>query len=374
MKIPEFKLERYFAKYEFCTQFLMCSSDPESWSTNEILELEPGSELQYLNLKLGYSPSEGAPGLRAQVARIYTTIQPDEILMFAGAEEGIFCFANALLDSGDHVVVHTPCYQSHKEIAASIGAHVGLWEARESGAWQLDGADLERLIRPNTKAVLINSPHNPTGSLLPHETFDSINQICLKRGIVLFSDEVFRESELDAAKRLPAACDVNPLAVSLGVMSKTYGLPGLRIGWIATHNVALRERMAAIKDYTTICNSGPSEFLAEIALRQRERLSARTVGLLGANLVRLDDFLIRHADWFSWVRPTASPMGFPKLLRGDVDSFCDRAVREAGVFLLPGSVYDDPHNHFRIGFGRQNFPQALSALENWLGVIDGEVT
>lgn len=369
MNIPEFKLERYFAKYEFCTRYLMCSSDPESWSTHEILAFEPGSEQAYLNLKLGYTPSEGSPGLRTEVARIYSTIDPDEVLMFAGAEEGIFCFANALLGPGDHIIVHTPCYQSHKEIAASIGVNVTCWEAREADRWELDADEVTSLVRPETKAILINSPHNPTGALIRRATFDAINDLCLRRGIVLFSDEVFRESELDSAKRLPAACDVNPQAVSLGVTSKTYGLPGLRIGWIATHNAPLRAKMAALKDYTTICNSRPSEFLAEIAMRHRARLAERTVGLLRSNLALFDAFLIRQADWFSWIRPEGSPMGFPKLLQGDVDSFCDRAVREAGVFLLPGSVYADAGNHFRIGFGRQNFPEALNALENWVGKI-----
>lgn len=365
MKIPDFKLERYFAQYEFCTRYLMCSSDPESWSTNEILSLEPGSEERYLSLRLGYSPSEGSIELRSAIARIYQTIGPQEVLTFAGAEEGIFCFANACLDPRDHVIVHAPCYQSHREIALSIGAEVTPWEAQEVQSWQLDVDDLVRLIRPNTKCLLINTPHNPTGSLIRRETFEEINRVCLQRGIVVFCDEVFRESELDASLRLPAICDMNPLAVSLGVMSKSYGLPGLRIGWIATHNSTLRARMASLKDYTTICNSGPSEFLAEIALRHREHLSARTVAILRANLRLADAFFERHAELFSWVRPTASPMGFPRLLRGRVDSFCQRVVREAGVFLLPGSVYDDS-DHFRLGFGRKNFGEALSVLESWL--------
>ncbi len=366
MKIPDFKLERYFAKYEFCTRYLMCSSDSESWSTREILGLEPGSEDRYLDHWLGYTPSEGTPSLRAEVAKIYTTINPDDVLMFAGAEEGIFCFINALLNPGDHLIVHSPCYQAHKEIASSIGVQVTAWESRADQNWRLNADDLTRLIRPNTKAILINTPHNPTGYLMDRETFSAIQETCLMRGIVLFSDEVFRESELDPAQRLPAACDVNSIAVSLGVVSKTYGLPGLRIGWVATHNAALRQKMAALKDYTTICNSAPSEFLAEVGLRHRQKLINRTVGLLTDNLELLDTFFARHSEKFSWVRPLASPMAFPQLLLGEVDDFCDHLARDAGVFLLPGTVYDDNNNHFRIGFGRKNFPEALQALEKWL--------
>lgn len=366
MQISEFKLERYFARYEFCTQYLMCSSDPESWTTREILALEPGSEQRYLDLRLSYRPSEGQESLRAEVAKVYTSIDADDVLMFSGAEEGIFCFAHALLRPGDHVIVHTPCYQSHLAVAESLGALLSPWPARESLGWSLDPDELQRLIRPNTKALFLNTPHNPTGYLMDAERFSAVCQICDRHGIVLFGDEVFRESELDAQSRLPAACDALPTAVSLGVMSKTYGLPGLRIGWIATHQDPLRRRMAAVKDYTTICNSGPSEFLAEIGLRHRGVLSARTVGLLRENLGLLDAFFARHREQFSWVRPQASPMAFPKLCVGNVEDFCDRAVREAGVLLLPASVYDDPDNHFRIGFGRKNFPEALRTFEVWL--------
>ena len=247
------------------------------------------------------------PRLRAEVARIYTRIHPDNVLMFAGAEEGIFWFMHAALSSGDHIVVHTPCYQSHTEVAKAIGAQVSAWEAREEHGWRLDADDLKTLLRPNTKAVLITAPHNPTGYLMNAETFSEINRICIERGILLFSDEVFRESELDASHRLPAACDVNPSAVSLGVISKTYGLPGLRIGWIATNNVALRQRMAALKDYTTICNSAPSEFIAEVALRHREVLATRTVDILQHNLALLDGFFARQAGFVSLGAATGQP-------------------------------------------------------------------
>ena len=366
MSLNPFKLERFFAQYEFTTKYLMCSSDPESWHTQEILALEPDAEGRYLDHWLGYTESSGAPTLRAEVAKIYSSIHPDDVLMFAGAEEGIFWFMHAVLNAGDHMVVHTPCYQSHTEIAKAIGAQVSVWQAREDQDWNLNAADLKNLLRPNTKAVLINTPHNPTGNLMNSQTFAEINRICIERGIVLFSDEVFRESELDATLRLPSACDVNPSAVSLGVISKTYGLPGLRIGWVATHNTAMRAKMAALKDYTTICNSAPSEFIAEVALRHREKLAARTVGILRSNLVLLDAFFARHADSFRWVRPQASPMSFPKYLRGDINELADRAARECGVLIAPGSIFDHADNHFRLGFGRKNLPQALAVFEAFL--------
>jgi aspartate/methionine/tyrosine aminotransferase len=159
---------------------------------------------------------------------------------------------------------------------------------------------------------------------------------------------------------------VNERAVSLGVMSKTYGLPGLRIGWIATHNRALREKMAALKDYTTICNSAPSEFLAELALRHREKLVARNLALIEDNLAVLDDFFSRHAGRFQWHRPKAGPIAFPRLIGQDVEAFCDDLVKSTGVLLLPGTVFDNQGNHFRIGFGRKNLPQAVAHLEAYL--------
>jgi len=241
------------------------------------------------------------------------------------------------------------------------------WQAHEETGWSLDLDELKQHIRPNTKAVIINTPHNPTGHLMPPQVFQEIVHICRDQGIILFSDEVYRESEYRREDRLPAACDLGAHTVSLGVMSKTYGLAGLRIGWIATQNKDIYGRMAALKDYTTICNSAPSEFLAELALRHREKLVARNMGIITRNLTLLDQFFSRHDNRFAWHRPTAGAIGFPRLIGEDVNDFCKDLVEDAGVLLLPGTLYDDPGNHFRIGFGRQNFPDALARLEQYLG-------
>jgi aspartate/methionine/tyrosine aminotransferase len=333
MNVTPFKLERYFAQYEFAVQYTLCSSDCEAVTVHDLLELEPDARARFEKHWLGYTEAPGAPTLRAEIARSYETVQSENILVHTGAEEAIFLFMHAALQAGDHVIVHAPCYQSLTEVARSIGCAVSQWRARAENNWTLDADELRALIRPNTRAIVVNTPHNPTGYLMPHAEYLRVNEIAREHNLILFSDEVYREAEYDAASRLPSACDVNAHAVSLGVMSKTYGLPGLRIGWIATRNARVYEHMAALKDYTTICNSAPSEFLAELALRHRVQLAQRNLEIIMRNLQLLDDFFAEHADQFAWVRPNAGPIAFPKLLQGNADEFCHALVTQQGVVI-----------------------------------------
>jgi len=366
MNIVPFKLERFFAQYEFDVDYLLCSSDCESLAIADLLALEPGADEQFRQHWLGYTESQGSPSLRQEICRIYETIEPEQVLVHTGAEEAIFLFMHAVLAAGDHVIVHWPCYQSLVEVARSIGCEVSLWQARESAGWVLDIDELKTHIQPNTKAIIINTPHNPTGYLMPPDVFRQANDIARANGLLLFSDEVYRESEHKLEDRLPAACDLGEHAVSLGVMSKTYGLAGLRIGWIATRNQHVYAKMAALKDYTTICNSAPSEFLAEVALRQREKLVERNLQIITHNLPILDDFLDRHSAHFVWQKPKAGSIAFPRLLNEDIEQFCDTLVKTTGVLLLPGTLYNDHNNHFRIGFGRKNMPEAVARLAEFL--------
>lgn len=366
MKLPPFKLERYFAKYEFNTEYLLCSSDCEAMSIADLLAFEPEAAERFQQTWLGYTESRGSPSLREAICGLYETIQPEQVLVHTGAEEAIFVFMQAVLEQGDHIIVHAPGYQALSEVARAIGCDVSPWMAREEDAWALDLNELRHLMRTNTKAIVVNTPHNPTGYLMPRADFESLNRFAQENNLLLFSDEVYRESEYDASLRLPAACDLGPHAVSLGVTSKTYGLAGLRIGWIATQNEDVYQRMAALKDYTTICNSAPSEFLAELALCHRDTLIARNLDIIQNNLKVVDELFKRNPAYFRWQRPRAGSMGFPRLVQGDVEDFCDRLVRQAGVLLLPGSIYDDRHNHFRLGLGRKNLPEAVARLEAFL--------
>ena len=366
MNLPSFKLERFFAKHEFNTEFLLCSSDCEAMSIADLLAIETDAAQKFQEVWLGYTESQGSPALRREISRLYETIQPENILVHTGAEEAIFLFMFASFKRGDHVIVHSPGYQSLAEVARAAGCDVSPWRAREENNWALDLDELRHLMRSNTKAIIINTPHNPTGYLMPRADYDDIHKFVQEKNLLLFSDEVYRESEYDPINRLPAACDFGAHAVSLGVTSKTYGLAGLRIGWIATKNKKIYDAMASLKDYTTICNSAPSEFLAELAMRNRQKLAQRNLDIIEQNLNVIDDLFTRRAYLFSWVRPQAGSMGYPRLLKGDVEDFCDDLVKKAGVLLLPGSMYDYSRNHFRLGLGRKNLPQAVERLEEYL--------
>jgi aspartate/methionine/tyrosine aminotransferase len=366
MRLPPFTLERYFSEHEFNVEINLCASDCESLSIQELLALEPGSQEQLLGLRLGYTETRGSPSLRDQISRLYSSTGANGILVHNGAEEGIFLFMSAMLDRGDHLIVHSPCYQSLHEIARGIGCRLTQWNAREEDGWSLDPKELERHIRHDTRVIVINSPHNPTGYHMPPEVFQEVVGIADRHGVILFSDEVYRGLEYRETDRLPAACDASERAVSLGVMSKAYGLAGLRIGWIATRNAEVISRIEGLKDYTTICSSAPGELLAEIALRHGDSLVARSKGIVGENLALLSRFFARHADRFAWQSPKAGPIAFPRLIGGDAGNFCATLARKSGVLLLPGSVYDDSGNHFRVGFGRRTMPEAVARLDAFL--------
>jgi aspartate/methionine/tyrosine aminotransferase len=364
VRLPDFELERYFARWEFAVRHVLCASDVEPYRMDELLALaDDECRALWRDLRLGYTESAGHPLLRAEIARLYETIAPDETLTFAGAEEAIFALMSVLVGRGDHAIVTWPGYQSLYEVARAAGAEVDLLPLDPARGWALDLDALRRALRPTTRLLVVNFPHNPTGAHVDRGTWQALLGLARERGVRVLSDEVYRLLEYDDADRLPAACDLYEHAISLGVMSKAYALAGLRIGWIATRSAEALRRVAAFKDYTTICSSAPSEVLALVALRARDAVLARSRAIVRANLPRLDRFFAEWEGAFTWTRPRAGSVAFPALAADvPIDRFAAELAEREGVLLLPGSVFGYPGNHFRIGLGRTDVPEALEVL------------
>jgi aspartate/methionine/tyrosine aminotransferase len=368
VRIAEFALERFFARWEFAVRHLLCASDVEGFPMAELLALaDPESRGLWQGLRLGYTESTGHPLLRAEIASLYDEIDADDVLVFAGAEEAIFCLSNVLLGPSDHAVVTWPGYQSLYDVGRAAGADVTLHELREADGWDLDPERLIASLRDNTRLVVVNAPHNPTGMLPSHEQWSRVTGELASRRIHLLADEVYRFLELDPDDRLTPGADAFERGISLGVMSKSFAMAGLRIGWLATRDRDLLARCAAFKDYTTICSSAPSEILALIGLRARGPVLDRSRAIIERNVELLDAFFADHADRFAWVRPRGGSIGFPRLLDDEsIDAFAARLVEREGVLLLPGSQFGYGGNHFRIGFGREDLADGLAALESFV--------
>lgn len=367
MKLPIFQLEDYLAKWEFKAPYLLCCSDAESMEMKELLQMADDEALHlWNNLRLSYTEAAGLPLLRTEICHLYSTLSANHIYCLAGAEEGIFCTMNVLIQPGEHIIVVTPCYQSLEDLPKSLQAQVTTIPL-DPVHWNLDLDRIKHALKPSTRMIVINFPHNPTGTVLDRSTLNDLVALARSQGAYLFSDEVYRHLESDESIRPPAIADLYEKGISLGVMSKAFGLAGLRIGWLASQDEAFLKKIADFKHYLSICNSAPSELLSLIALRSKETILQRNRSIMLSNLTLLDQFFERYASFFSWIRPQGGCVGFPKLLTGElVDDFTKELVLEEGVLLMPGSIYNDTNNHFRIGFGRKNMPEALQRLERFM--------
>lgn len=367
MNLPAFALERFFAAYEFTTPHILCASDCEPLALREVLaEAEPELQRLWQELSLGYTESAGHPLLRTRVAELYAGLDAEQVLILA-PEEGIYIAMQVLLAPGDHAICTFPGYQSLYAVAEARGCTVSRWEPRiKDGRWSFALDDLLALLRDDTRLLIVNLPHNPTGALLPGEEWERLLALCAERGLWLFSDEMYRGLERETARRLPSACERYERAITLSGLSKSLSAPGLRLGWLATRDADLLARCAAFKDYTTICNSAPSEVLALMILRQRDQIIAANRALIAANAAQLCDLFTTRADHLQWLAPEAGSVAFPRYVgAASADAFC-RAVREeAGVLLAPGSLWGYPA-HFRVGLGRRNADVAIAALGRWL--------
>jgi aspartate/methionine/tyrosine aminotransferase len=366
MRPAPFALERYFARYEFSAPYLLSSSDCDGLPMREVLAMaDDECRALWGDLALGYTESLGLPQLRAEIAGMYEGVSAADVITGA-PEELIFVAMNALLRPGDRVVCTYPGYQSLFEIARAIGCVVDLWEPHEAGSWRFDPDDLTGMLRPGTRLVVVNFPHNPTGALPTKAEYAAVFAAAREVGAHVFSDEMYRLLESDPNDRLPAACELGPEALSLSGMSKVFGMAGIRLGWLVTRDAEALQAIAAFKDYTTICSSAPSEILALIGLRARTALVERHRARIARNLAALEAFVARHGERFALAPPRAGSVCLLRLRDGHATDLCRRLVDKAGIMLLPSSVFQFGDEHVRVGLGRENLPDVLARFEETL--------
>ena len=350
----------------------MTASDMESMTMKELLSFASDEDRHgFENLWLGYTQSYGAPDLRREIAATYDNLSDENILCFAGAEEGIYTAMRCLLSSDDHAIVVVPNYQAAETIPLSICNVTGV-PLQADNNWALDINEISKALRANTKLISINFPHNPTGKIITKEELEELVKLARDFDLYIFSDEVYWGIERDEKLRLPQVADIYEKGISLNVMSKAYGLPGLRIGWIACQDTELLTKFERYKLYLSICNSGPSERLAVIALKARQEILARNKAILDDNAAKLDEFFAEFPEIFEWKRPDGGAIAYPKYLKSDdCNNFCSDLLNKTGILVLPPKVYhsdlmDTPQNHFRIGYGRKNLSEMLDVFYHYL--------
>lgn len=371
-RLPDFRLETHFSRWEFTARHHLTASDVQTMTLGELLALaDDPDRAAFENLSLGYTETYGDPALREAIAGMYERADAADVICFAGAEEALYLAMNVLLGAGDHAVVVTPNYQAAETVPLALCEVTGV-ALDPDRDWALDLDAIRAAIRPNTRVVSVNFPNNPTGKVIGAADFTELARLCDERGIHLFSDEVYRGLERDPARTLPQAADLSERALSLNVTSKSLGLPGLRIGWIACRDRELLSRLERAKHYTTICNSAPSEVLARIALKARATILERNRALIARNLPLFDAFFAEHPDLFEWRAPDGGCVAYPRYLGPDgVEEFCTRLVEEAGVLLLPAGIFRSeltptPTDRFRVGVGRADPEEGLAAFSEWL--------
>jgi aspartate/methionine/tyrosine aminotransferase len=355
--LPPFRTELYFAEFEFNAPHLLSSSDCETMTVGELLEVAGESADTILGVSLGYSPSWGEESLRQAVAAKTRTLEAADVLVLSSPIEGLFLAAQALdVES----IVLTPAYDALKNLPAITKP----WELvpSESG-WRLDFEALEALASPQTGLLVVNFPHNPTGFEPEPAEWERLVGWTRERGIRLFSDEMYRGLSRSGRSPLPSAVDLDEKALVLSGLSKAHGLPGLRGGWLTSRDHALLRRIHDLKFYTSICAPSPVERLATLAVRYQERLFARSRAVIERNIAVAEEFFARWSGRFIWRAPRAGSVALVEL-KGEegAESYCYRLAREHGIVLLPASFLGFPDRYVRFGLGRESFPKALDAL------------
>lgn len=369
MQIAPFETEHFYAKHEFNTPYQLCNSDCETINISTLLDMADMSLEQMGQEALGYTESQGNPHLRELIAGAYGGVQPDDVMMLGTPVEGIYLAARALLNPGDEVVVLSPAYDALINMFEHVvgAANVKKWAFEPTAdAWKLSLETLRNHITEETKMLVVNFPHNPTGFLPSTDMQRELAQIAEEHGIWIFSDEMYFGLVHSGTPTIPSMADVTKRAVVLSGLSKTYGLPGLRTGWLIVQDQATRDQLMNWKFYTSICPPGPSEFLAIAAMRVWEELRDRNIAQIEQNLLLADEFFARWPALFTWRRPMAGSTALVGYNVPSVEAVAAQLAEEVGVLIHPGTTLGSDDQHMRMGFGRSGFGKALGQFEEWL--------
>lgn len=306
-------------------------------------------DLSSIPLRYGYHT--GQPALREQILEEYPGLNSDEILVTSGGAEAIFAITAALVKPGDHVIVEHPNYPSTYEVARGLGADVSLFKLRFEEAFQPDLDRLSSMIQSNTKLIVFTHPNNPTGSMISEDQLRRLVQIAESRRIHLLFDETYRH--LTFGDKLPAAATLSPWAISVTGMSKCYGLPGIRIGWLATRARDVLDGVLAIREQVSITNAALSEAIAMAVLKRRDEFLVKARVHVERNLEIARDWMSSQ-EWLEWVPPAGGVVFFPRIRAewpGDPETLYTSLVRDHQVFLIPGRCFEADNRHFRLGCG-----------------------
>jgi len=386
-----FLVERFFAKHEFTAEYMLGSSDAEAWSVAELLGLaairgDKQAAVEWASLGLGYTESPGHPELRKLIAEMYGgPIGPDQVICLV-PEEAIFISMSTLLSPHDLVVAMMPSYQSLYEIAKARGCTVkpwwGTYTSGKGWTFELDGlrkALAEGAAEGGTPKMLItNFPHNPTSWMPTADEHAALVSVCREHSLLWFSDEMYWGLADERCGPTESSCTRYEHALTLSGLSKPYGLPGLRVGWVATQDKAVMAKLCHMKDYVTICGSAPSETLAIIGMRHREALLARARETSQRNREHMKAFCEEFSDIFEWAPEPSVGLTAFVTLRGwaaekGAQGFADWCVEKASCVFVPSDCFDMAKPPaVRFGLGRLNFPEALAQLRKSLLVAKAD--
>ncbi|MCA9839149.1 MAG: pyridoxal phosphate-dependent aminotransferase [Trueperaceae bacterium] len=367
MKLQSFETERFFARYEFSATHLLSVSDCETVTIETLLELANMNLSNLGGLSLGYTESQGNPALRAAIAKNYPSVTPEDVLVLGSPIEGLFISLQALLDKQDEVIILTPAYDALFNLPEDLAGKAIPWELKATeNSWQLDLDRLESLITSQTKVIVVNFPHNPTGFLPTPAEFHKLIELAQKNDLWLLCDEMYKGLEHSETKPLTSATDLYDKAIILSGLSKTHGLPGLRAGWLILKDKEMFQAILNWKLYTSICPPAPTEFLALAALKAADKLRQKNLEIITKNLELAQVFFKRWDELFIYRKPRAGSTALVELRRGRATEYCHSLALEASIVLLPSPFMRFPDRFVRFGLGRESFQAALTAYDKHL--------